>query len=150
MLNSAGVVAQTVTNSLASPILSWKDQNVAWAIAFGGILAGVGRPSSFAHVSALPGLRLVSLQLMVPFAMQRRCWSGSCRACPTRSRRTPTPMLPRNRSSGMSEHLLENSLKKQFPFIFLPAFPRKKSLELGVLSPLFPRVLRYAHCWPIR
>jgi solute carrier family 45 protein 1/2/4 len=41
VLNSAGVVAQTVTNSLASPILSWKDQNVAWAIAFGGILAGV-------------------------------------------------------------------------------------------------------------
>ncbi|ELR25627.1 transporter, major facilitator subfamily protein [Acanthamoeba castellanii str. Neff] len=41
VLNSAGVVAQTVTNSLASPILSWKDQNVAWAIAFGGILAGI-------------------------------------------------------------------------------------------------------------
>jgi hypothetical protein len=41
VLNSAGVVAQTVTNSVASPILSWKDQNVAWAIAFGGILAGV-------------------------------------------------------------------------------------------------------------
>jgi len=41
VLNSASVVAQTATNSLASPILSWKDQNVAWAIAFGGIFAGV-------------------------------------------------------------------------------------------------------------
>jgi hypothetical protein len=61
VLNSAGVVAQTVTNSLASPILSWKDQNVAWAIAFGGILAGVGKSLS------LP------LRLNRPCAHRGRC-----------------------------------------------------------------------------
>lgn len=41
VLNSASVVAQTVTNSLASPIITWQDQNVKYGIAFGGIFAGV-------------------------------------------------------------------------------------------------------------
>jgi len=42
VLNSASVVAQTVTNSLASPIVSWQDENVAWGIAWGGLWAGAG------------------------------------------------------------------------------------------------------------
>jgi len=39
VLNSAGVVAQTVTNSACSGILSYKQQDVSWAIGFGGILS---------------------------------------------------------------------------------------------------------------
>jgi len=39
VLNSASVVAQTVTNLIAGTIVGWKDQNVAWGIAFGGCIS---------------------------------------------------------------------------------------------------------------
>jgi len=39
VLNSAAVVAQTVTNSIAGLIISREDENVAWAIAFGGCIS---------------------------------------------------------------------------------------------------------------
>jgi len=39
VLNSAAVVAQTVTNLIAGLIISREDENVAWAIAFGGCIS---------------------------------------------------------------------------------------------------------------
>jgi len=54
VLNSASVVAQTVTNTIAGQIVGVKDQNVAWGIAFGGILALLGA----ALVWTLPSPRI--------------------------------------------------------------------------------------------
>ncbi len=42
VLNSASVVAQTVTNLIAGAIVGWRGQNVAYGIAFGGILSFIG------------------------------------------------------------------------------------------------------------
>jgi predicted MFS family arabinose efflux permease len=42
VLNSSSVVAQTVTNLIAGQIVGWRHQNVAYGIAFGGILAFIG------------------------------------------------------------------------------------------------------------
>jgi len=42
VLNSASVVAQTVTNTAAGQIVAWRDENVSWGIGFGGLLAFLG------------------------------------------------------------------------------------------------------------
>eukprot|EP01119_Soliformovum_irregulare_P008412 TRINITY_DN2152_c0_g1_i1.p1 TRINITY_DN2152_c0_g1~~TRINITY_DN2152_c0_g1_i1.p1 ORF type:complete len:490 (-),score=136.14 TRINITY_DN2152_c0_g1_i1:16-1452(-) len=42
VLNSASVVAQTVTNIIAGQIVGWQHQNTVWGIAFGGIIAFLG------------------------------------------------------------------------------------------------------------
>jgi len=39
VLNSASVVAQTITNLISGAIVLWKNEDVAWGIAFGGILS---------------------------------------------------------------------------------------------------------------
>jgi hypothetical protein len=43
VLNSASVVAQTITEQLSALILKYRNQNVAWGIAFGGVLSLIGK-----------------------------------------------------------------------------------------------------------
>jgi len=63
VLNSGSVVAQTVTNSAASPIINWKNQNVAWGIAFGGIFAGIA--SVLVWILPSPNKRKPSKEIVV-------------------------------------------------------------------------------------
>jgi Na+/melibiose symporter-like transporter len=39
VLNSAAVVAQTVANNIASPIIKWQHDNATWGIGFGAIFS---------------------------------------------------------------------------------------------------------------
>ncbi len=53
VLNSASVVAQTVTNLIAGAIVGWRGQNVAYGIAFGGILSFIGTTLSLTLILTL-------------------------------------------------------------------------------------------------